>query len=197
MRINVKKSTCIRIGNRFNVNTCSVQLEANALTWATEIKYLGLYIMAGCAFRCNTHCAKVKYFRSLNCILAKVGTTTAVNVTLSLIATNCNPILLYGFEATRLIKSQLNSLNYPFNSGFMKLFNTFDPKIIIQTQFYSGYLPFAYLLDARILKFYSDLSVCDHQSPASILYLWFGDNEWNETAIKYNITKENNPNTVC
>ena len=192
MRINVKKSTCIRIGNRFNVTTCSVKVEGNALTWATEIKYLGLYIMAGRAFRCNTHCPKVKYFRSLNCILGKVGTMTAINVILSLISTNCNPILLYGLEATRLGKSQLNSLNYPFNSGFMKLFNTFDPKVIAQTQFYCGCLPFSYLLDSRILSFYSDLKVFDHQSPASILYFLFGENEWNETTVKYNITKGDN-----
>ena len=46
MRINVRKSTCIRVGNRFNVTTCSVKVGGNALTLAAEIKYLGLYIVA-------------------------------------------------------------------------------------------------------------------------------------------------------
>ena len=74
----------------------------------------------------------------------------------------------------------------------MKLFNTFDPKVILQTQFYCGCLPFAYLLDSRILTFYRDMNVFDHHSPASILYFWFGEKEWNDTAVKYNINIGNN-----
>jgi len=32
--------------------------------------------------------------------------------------------IVYGIEAMRLNKSQINSLTFPYNSGFMKLFET-------------------------------------------------------------------------
>jgi len=36
--------------------------------------------------------------------------------------------LCYGIEAMRLNKSQNNRLTFPYNSGFMKLFETYDLK---------------------------------------------------------------------
>ena len=42
----------------------------------------------------------------------------------------CMPILLYGFEALNLNKSQLNSLDFVANRFMMKLFNTTNMQII-------------------------------------------------------------------
>jgi len=42
---------------------------------------------------------------------------------------------------------------------------------------------------SSILKCYYSLKVLDG-SPASSLYHWFGNEEWNETAIKYKITND-------
>jgi hypothetical protein len=187
MNINIKKSMCLRIGQRFNANVCNMVIDSKPVPWVQEIRYLGLYIIAARSFKCNLHCAKTKFFRSLNGILGKVGTTAPVGLTLSLISSNCNPILLYGLESIRLTKSQTQSLNYPFNSAFVKLFSTFDAKVILQCQYYSCWLPFEYVLDTRCLKFYSRLSRLDY-SPASIMYAWFGASEQKVISDKYGIS---------
>jgi len=69
------------------------------------------------------------------------------------------------------------------------LFGSFDSKIIVQNQYHSEYLPFAYLLDLKKLKIHLSLKVLDC-SPTSTLYHWFGNEEWNETAIKYKVTND-------
>jgi len=69
----------------------------------------------------------------------------------------------------RLNKSQINSLTFPDNSGFMKLFETYDVKTITQCQFYSGSLAFNYLFDLKHMNFYSMLNA-SHENPASILF---------------------------
>ena len=62
----------------------------------------------------RVHEAKMKYFRSLNGILGKVGTDCALNVILSLV--NCFAILviLYGLESASSKPSHIDKLNYPF-----------------------------------------------------------------------------------
>jgi len=58
----------------------------------------------------------------------------------------------------------------------MKLFETYDLKTITQCQFYSGFLPFSYLLESKSINFYLMLND-SHINPASILFHWFGQNE--------------------
>jgi hypothetical protein len=192
MKINIKKSMCMRVGNNFNASTCDILLDSTPIAWTTEIRYLGLYIVAARTFKCNLHIAKVKYFRSLNAILGKVGSVSPVNLALSLISSNCNPVLLYGLESVHLTKAQVQSLTYPFNSSFMKLFHTFDAKVISQCQFYCGYLPFKQVLDLRCLKFYHKLSKFDF-SPAAIMFNWFGMPERDAIAANYGIYNHNLP----
>ena len=104
MRINVNKFAYIHIGDRFNADACLVTIDGVPIPLSPEMRYLGLYIISARVFKCDVHKTKVKFFRSLNSIIGKVGTTSAIHLTLSLIATNCNPILLYGLEATGLNK---------------------------------------------------------------------------------------------
>jgi hypothetical protein len=131
----------------------------------------------------------------LNGILGKVGTSAPVGLTLSLISSNCNPVLLYGVEAILLNKSETQSLTYPFNSGFMKLFSTFDAKVVAQCQYYCGWLPFSYVADTKCLKFYHRLSAMDF-SPASIMYYWFGASERNVIADRYGISVTDSFSTI-
>jgi len=93
--------------------------------------------VAGTSFKCDLHNAKLKYFRSLNGLLGKMGSSPNVQLTLSLISSFCTPVLCYGIEAMRLNKSQINSLTFPYNSGFIKLFETYDVKTITHCQFYN------------------------------------------------------------
>ena len=135
MSINVTKSVCLRIGKRFNSPTADILIGDKPIVVSHEFKYLGLYIVAAKSFKVNMHQTKMKYFRSLNGILGKVGSFCQLNVVLSLVNSFATPVLLYGLEIFCLKKGDIKSLNYPFRSLFVKLFSTFCNEIIEQCQF--------------------------------------------------------------
>ena len=56
--------------------------------------YLGIVIVAASVFRINFHDIKMKFFQSLNDVLRKLGSAPQVNLTLSLVSSFCNHILL-------------------------------------------------------------------------------------------------------
>ena len=85
-----------------------------------------------------------------------------------------------------LNKADINTLSYPYNSVFMKLFKSFNKNIITLCQFYCRELPLEYLLHSRKLNFYSKLNMAE-LSPASLLFKWFGKQELDAIAAKYNI----------
>jgi hypothetical protein len=194
MSVNIKKSACIRIGERFRSIAKEVQLGRNTIAWCKEIRYLGIVIKSAPVFRCDFHTSKVKFFRSINGILGKLGSHPQINLTLSLTSTFCNPVLFYGLEALHLSKTDISVLTYPYNSVFTKLFSTFDKSVVMQCQFYCGHLPFDYAVDLRTLNFYAGLStVSNGCSPANILYKWFGEVERAVIAGKYSVTDLDSP----
>src|SRR5258708_31178188 len=110
----------------------------------------------------------------------------AIPLILKIVSTNCNPSLLYGLEVCPVTKRQLKSLSYPFHSVFMKLFKTFDSKIIRQVQFFTGCLPLSYTIDHRKLVFYHEL-LNEDKSPAATLFGWFGLEEMTSLRGQYAI----------
>ena len=111
---------------------------------------------------------KSDFYRSINGILGKLGSDPPISVTLSLVSSNCVPVLLYGLEALMLNKADINTLSYPYNSVFMKLFKSFNKNIIMLCQYYCGELPLENLLHNRNLNFDSKLSMAESSS-ASLL----------------------------
>jgi hypothetical protein len=194
MKVNVKKSLCIRVGKRYNVTTGKLSIDNTTLPWVAELRYLGLVFKAGSGVKCNFHNTKIKFFRSLNGILGKLGSTPPVNLTLSLVATFCNPVLLFGLESLVINKSDRKSLSYPYHAVFMKLFASFDNNVIEQCQYYCDRLPFQYELDLRVLNFYANLNIMDYNLPACALFRMFGRNEYLELLTKYDI---NEADSVC
>ena len=76
MNINVKKSSCMRIGPRFNVHcSCITTRNGGDLSWSDTLRYLGVYITA---------------FNS------KVGHTAYENIVTELLKAKCLPSLYYG-----------------------------------------------------------------------------------------------------
>ncbi len=152
-----------------------------------RIKYLGLVIVAAAKFTICLHRSKIKYFQSLNAILGKIGDMQSVALILSLTATNCFPILLYGLEACLLTNAQLKSLEYAYNATFVKLFKTFDVEILRACQYYTGFLSSEHALASARIRFLSFLAL-DPDSPAGFLFQAVGDDELVQLATKYNIT---------
>jgi hypothetical protein len=169
--------------------TCArLRIDNESIEWGESLSYLGIVIKSAKNFKCCFHEKKIKFYRSINGILGKLGSDPPISVTLSLVSSNCVPVLLYGLEALMLNKADINTLSYPYNSVFMKLFKSFNKNIIMLCQYYCGELPLEYLLHSRNLNFYSKLNMAE-SSPASVLYKWFGKREWDKIATdtKYNI----------
>jgi hypothetical protein len=197
MRINIKKSLCLRVGKRFNCIPQNIEYEGNPIPWCKELKYLGIHICASTKFKVDFHMCKVKYYRGLNSLLGKLGRTASVNVTLSLVSSFATPILLYGLEASTLGVSEVEKLTFAFNSVYVKLFSTFDKSVIMSCQYYTGQLPLKYLLDLRVLNFYRTLKRnSSSNSTASLLFDWFGMSEL-LVIIKRNGLHLSNSDWVC
>jgi len=136
--------------------------------------------------------SKLKYFRSLNGLLSKIGTSTDISVSLSLVSSFSVPVLFYGFDTGCLSKVQVDRLCFPFNSIYTKLFVTFDKSIVAQCQYYTGQLPLTYMLHLRFLNFLAGLKFLG-DSPARQLYNWFGMNEFLCIAVQYKIGLTDSP----
>ena len=55
MIINVKKSSCLRVGPRHKVTCAEITTsDGNNLPWVNEIRYLGIFIVSFVSFRCST-----------------------------------------------------------------------------------------------------------------------------------------------
>ena len=58
--------------------TCVIQ-------WADELRYLGVFIMRSCSFKCSLEYTKKSFYRAANAIFAKTGRCASEEVTLHVI----------------------------------------------------------------------------------------------------------------
>ena len=95
-----------------------------------EFRYLGIFIVQSRTFKCSIDEAKRSFYRAANAIFGKIGRFACEKVTRHFLKTKCIPVLLYGFEALTLNKSQMFSIDFIINRFFMKLFNTNNIEIV-------------------------------------------------------------------
>ena len=189
MHINVSKSSCIRIGKRYDCKVSNIYVGKHTLPWEKQIRYLGINVLAGKNLHYDFHLTKAKYFGALNSLLGKIGTSSNIQVALSLTAAKCFPILTYGLEAITISKSQLSNMCFVYNAIFVKLFSTFDKLIIEQCQYHTGVLPFQYRLDQMRINFLFSLSD-SLSSPANVLFMLLGNHELEILCVKYKIKSD-------
>ena len=108
MSVNASKSMSIRVGKRFDARVGNITIGSNSINWCKELQYLGVVIVSGKSFNYDLHNTKLKYFRALNGLLGKMGSSPNIQLTLSLINSFCTPVLCYGIEAMLLTKMQLS-----------------------------------------------------------------------------------------
>ena len=85
MSIDADKSLCIRVSKRFDVKVSNVTIDDNPISWCSDLKYLGVVFVARRLFNCDLHSTKLKYFRSLNGLLEKMGPSSNIDYFLRLI----------------------------------------------------------------------------------------------------------------
>ena len=106
--------------------SCIISLDGIVLLWVSEIKYLGIHIIASRTFKCSFDEAKRSFYCVANSIFGKVGRIASEEVTLQLISSKCMLILLYGLESCPLTKSDRCSLDFVI----MKLFKTSNMEVV-------------------------------------------------------------------
>jgi len=103
MSINVKKSSCIRIGNRCNVTCASIMTcHGQPLQWLSEFRYLGVFIVSSRSFKCSLVHAKRSFYAAVDGLFGKLLNLASEEVILELVRAKCIPILLYGLECFHL-----------------------------------------------------------------------------------------------
>jgi len=94
MSINVKKSSCIRIGHRHNVTCASnTTCHGQPLHWVSEFRYLGVFIVSSLSFKCSLVYAKRSFYAAVNGLFGKLLNLASEEVILELVRTKCTPIL--------------------------------------------------------------------------------------------------------
>src|SRR5664279_4673030 len=131
MTLNVKKSMCMRIGPRYDIECASLTtLHGDHLSWVNCCRYLGVEFTASRHFKCSFSNAKKSFHRSFNAIFGKVGRLASEEVILQLVSKKCLPVLLYGLEACPLNATDSRSMDFVLNRVLMKIFNTYNNDII-------------------------------------------------------------------
>jgi len=124
-----------------------------AINWVDCCRYLGVFFIGGCTFKCNFDYAKSCFFRAFNALYRKVGRLASEEVVLSLIRAKYLPILLYATEACPLLSLSRSSFEFTVTRLFMKLFRTTSPAVVNCCQQAFNFLLVHSQLDIRTANF--------------------------------------------
>ena len=149
-------------------SSCNIISGGKNLEWASEIKYLRIFIEKAIEFTSNYTENRNKFFRAFNCIFGRVGRSN-IAVIVHLMSTQCLPILIYGCEVTRLSKYDCSRIRNSYDFAFMKIFATTDIAIIRSCQFYLGILPLKYQLDICKYTFLKKTVAYHNEQPNVVL----------------------------
>jgi len=106
MRLNNKKSVCIRIGPRYKADCCSLVTSDNCeLLWCNSIRYLDVYMTSLAVFTCSFSNSKKSTFRAFNALFGHVGRATSPDVIVQLFKVKCLPALYCDSEACPVNKT--------------------------------------------------------------------------------------------
>jgi len=115
------------------------------------------------------------FFRAANSILGRVLGKDFSSLTLSMLDTFCLPVLLYGLEALNNKIATLITIDFVYNSVFIKVFGVKDTYNILYCQRACGCLPASCRLDIRTLLFFNSLQSSLCSLMASQLFNFCGD----------------------
>ena len=100
MFLNSNKSVCMRIGPQCQTVCANLStLNGKDLVWVKELRYLGVYFVSNCIFKCSLSEAKKSFYRIFNAIYGRIGRSASEEVILSVVKSKCIPCLLYGVDA--------------------------------------------------------------------------------------------------
>ena len=154
MKINVKKSVCIRFGARYDHECANLRLRSgDVLKWTVSCRYLGIYLVSARSFKCCFDVARAKFYRAFNSIFGKVGRLATETVILNLLSSKCLPVLLYCTEACPLLSRDLNSMSFAMNRVLMKIFCSRSSAVVEECRIMFGVPSITDQIHRRKIKF--------------------------------------------
>jgi hypothetical protein len=163
MSLNVKKCCAMRVGPRFNIAcSCITTSSGLSISWVSEMRYLGVYFVAGRVLKFSVSQVKARFNRAVNSILSKVLTVGSEELILHLIKVKCVPILLYCLEACDLNKSTVASLDFCVSRFGFRIFKTSNRFIVQECFERMGFLLPSELIPLRTFNFVYKLQHIDN-----------------------------------
>jgi hypothetical protein len=120
LTVNTAKSFCMRVGPRFDAKCCLIELNGQRVAWSSEVRYLGIYFVAGRRCEVSFDYANKSFNRGVNAILGRIGTRCDIHLLAHLIDAKCTPALLYGIEACGANQRTIKSLDFIFKRYFLR-----------------------------------------------------------------------------
>jgi len=160
MQINVRKSCCMCIGQRYNVKCADILSgDGTPIMWVDSIRYLGIVIVRFCKFDCSLDNAKRYFFRSVNALFSNIGRLASEEVFLHLLNSKYMPVLLYSLEVCPLNKADIWSLDFTVTRCMMKLFRTCNTDIIGDCCMYFKFKLPSEIIPCKFQKFVNKLEL--------------------------------------
>jgi len=148
----------MRIGPRFNSSCANIiSLDGITISWMTETRYSGIYMVSARVFKCSLRYAKLAFRRAANAIFGKVGHMSSEEVLLQLVKSKCLPILLYSLEVCPLTKNDLESFDFVISNFFMKRFSTNNIDTVKSCQLQFSFDFPSTVIEKRAIKFKDSL----------------------------------------
>ena len=117
-------------------------MQNHILPLTDNLKFLGVILTRANSFKLSWNEAKSKFFISANTIVGRLGASAPLNTLIKLVNTHGLQNLLYATASVSLGQSEINNLDFSYNSFFSKIFKTKSQQIITECFFFCGILPF-------------------------------------------------------
>jgi hypothetical protein len=150
----------MRIGKRFHCTSANIISRAGeVIPWLNEIqiRYLVVYFVASCKFKCSFYCANRSFCRAVNALFGTLGPHSNADVIIHLIKFKCMPLLLYGTESCPLTKANVQSLDFTVMWFLMRIFNSSNRELIINCIGYFNFSLTSDLIERRQPNFIATL----------------------------------------
>ena len=95
LKVNVKKSACIRIGRDFKHDCVQLAADGTLIPWVPCFTYLGVALISATKFSLDLKPARIKFYRSFNSLYCKISKASEVLIA-SLVNTFCIPAMMFG-----------------------------------------------------------------------------------------------------
>jgi hypothetical protein len=148
---NTKKSHCLVIGPKYNLNVATMSINGITLTWVDKISYLGIVIAKDKHFTVDSTPKRRNFYSSVNCIFNRSHMRSDM-AKLYLTEAHCLPIIMYSLESLSLQNAQLRDINFWWNSIYRRIFNYNKWESVRNLMFELGRLDFISLYSIRRLN---------------------------------------------